>query len=180
MRTYFSAQNSLVELSLAAERRYEDPFNDLEVWGVFTDPNGEERRVPAFWSDENNWRLRYSSPVVGRHTFLTQCSEPGDGGLHLQRGEIEISPYAGTNALLRHGPIRVSSDGCHLEHLDGTPFFWLGDTWWLGFVKRFKWPEDFKILTSDRTEKGFTMIQLVAGLYPEMEAFDEQGAGEAG
>src|SRR5262245_44745802 len=32
----------------------------------------------------------------------------------------------------RHGPIVVSSNGRHLQHVDGTPFFWLGDTVWTG------------------------------------------------
>lgn len=30
-----------------------------------------------------------------------------------------------------HGPLRVSDNGLYLQHTDGTPFFWLGDTGWL-------------------------------------------------
>ena len=30
-----------------------------------------------------------------------------------------------------HGALRVSDSRCFLEHEDGTPFFWLGDTGWL-------------------------------------------------
>jgi len=79
-----------------------------------------------------------------------------------------------------HGPIKVSADKRHFEHYDGTPFFWLGDTWWMGFCRRLKWPEDFQMLTADRVKKGFSVIQIVAGLYPDMPAFDERGANEAG
>jgi hypothetical protein len=50
----------------------------------------------------------------------------------------------------------------------------------MGFCKRLKWPEEFKELASDRVSKGFTLIQIVAGLYPDMEPFDERGMNEAG
>ena len=54
------------------------------------------------------------------------------------------------------------------------PFFWLGDTWWMGLTKRLLWPEGFKLLTADRVKKGFTVIQIVAGLYPDMVPFDSR------
>ena len=40
--------------------------------------------------------------------------------------------------------------------------------------------EDFQELAADRVAKGFSLIQIVAGLYPDMEPFDERGANEAG
>ena len=30
-----------------------------------------------------------------------------------------------------HGDLQVSASGRYLQHADGTPFFWLGDTGWL-------------------------------------------------
>jgi len=35
-------------------------------------------------------------------------------------------------------------------------------------------------LAADRKAKGFSVIQIVAGLYPDMRAFDPRGANEAG
>ena len=35
-------------------------------------------------------------------------------------------------------------------------------------------------LAADRKAKGFSVIQIVAGLYPDMPAFDPRGASEAG
>jgi hypothetical protein len=64
--------------------------------------------------------------------------------------------------------------------MDGTPFFWLGDTWWMGLCHRLHWPEEFQQLASDRKQKGFNVIQIVAGLYPDMHPFDPRGANEAG
>jgi hypothetical protein len=68
----------------------------------------------------------------------------------------------------------VADDLRHFAYADGSPFFWLGDTWWMGLTKRLTWPEDFQQLTADRRAKGFTVIQIVAGLYPDMPAFDER------
>lgn len=31
----------------------------------------------------------------------------------------------------KHGPLQVSANSLYLQHADGTPFFWLGDTSWL-------------------------------------------------
>ena len=31
----------------------------------------------------------------------------------------------------KHGKLKVSDNGTYLQHEDGTPFFWLGDTGWL-------------------------------------------------
>src|SRR4029078_3564245 len=41
--------NKFVELTFTARQQREDPFNTVTVDVVFTDPNGRELRVPAFW-----------------------------------------------------------------------------------------------------------------------------------
>ncbi len=106
--------------------------------------------------------------------------EPDDTGLHGKRGMIEVTPYTGSNKLLKHGPLRKSGSCTYLEHADGTPFYWLADTWWMGFTTRLEWPASFQALTRDRVTKGFSVVQIVAGLYPDMEPFDVRGANEAG
>lgn len=67
-----------------------------------------------------------------------------------------------------------------MRHRDGTPFFWLADTWWMGLTTRLAYPEDFETLAEDRRRKGFTVVQIVAGLYPDMLPFDERGKNEGG
>jgi hypothetical protein len=93
---------------------------------------------------------------------------------------VKIVPYCEDNPLFQHGPIRVAADRRHFEHADGTPFFWLGDTWWMGLCHRLHWPDEFQRLAADRKAKGFNVVQLVAGLYPDMPPFDPRGANEAG
>ena len=78
------------------------------------------------------------------------------------------------NSSIEHGPIRLSKNKKYLEHEDGTPFFWLADTWWYGMTARTKW-EDFKILVADRKKKGFNVIQIVVGVPPDIDIFSERG-----
>lgn len=176
----YGVQNCTTELVFSSSKAYADPFNDIEFDVLFIDPDGRELKVPAFWSGNQMWRVRYTPSIIGKHHYKTLCSDTSNTDLHGQTDSIEVSPYNGSNHLLRHGRLRVASDKRHLEHQDGTPFFWLADTWWMGLVKRLKWHEEFQLLTADRVKKGFTVIQIVAGLYPDMDQFDERGANEAG
>jgi len=166
------------EWSYTAGRAYADPFNDVELDVVFTDPQGKELAVPAFWAGEQTWRIRFSPASAGRYTYRTVASDKGE--LHGRHGVLEAAPYEGDIALCKHGSIRVAPDQRHFQHEDGTPFFWLGDTWWMGLCSRLRWPEDFQQLAADRVKKGFTVIQIIAGLYPDMPPFDPRGANEAG
>ena len=175
-----TSTNVMIELPFTAANIYKDAFNDVTLDAIFTDPKGKELRVPAFWSGGATWKVRYASPLAGTHTFRSDCSRADDKGLHAVTGSVEIVPYAGDNPLYAHGPIRVASNKRHFEHADGTPFFWLGDTWWMGLCHRLKWPDDVKKLAADRKAKGFNVIQIVAGLYPDMHPFDPRGANEAG
>jgi hypothetical protein len=177
---YSAIQNCVTEWSFTAAKDRSDPFNEMELDVLLIDPDGEEKKIPAFWAGGNSWKVRCASPKVGRHTWRSICSETSDVGLHGQEGELEVKPYTGDNSLLLHGPLRKSIDGRSFEHLDGTPFFWLADTWWMGFCERLAWPGGFQTLTADRVQKGFNVVQIVAGLYPDMPAFDPRGVNEAG
>lgn len=172
--------NRMAETPFKAAKEHRDPFNEVELDVVFTAPDGKETRVPAFWAGGGIWKARFASSFVGQHTFRTECSDASDKGLHGKTGAIDVRPYAGDHPLYVHGPLRVAADGRHFEHADGTPFFWLGDTWWMGLCERLRWPDEFQTLVDDRREKGFNIVQIVAGLYPDMPAFDPRGRNEAG
>lgn len=169
----------MTEWSFASGRAYPDPF-DVTVDVLVTTPSSAELRVPAFWAGESTWRVRFSSGEIGRHAWRSVCSDEANPDLHGVEGEIEVAEYEGANPLLAHGPLQVAAGRRHLEHADGTPFFWLADTWWMGLCARLRWPEEFQRLAADRVAKGFSVVQLVAGLYPDMGAFDPRGDNEAG
>jgi hypothetical protein len=172
-------QRQILELPFRSTKKYGDPFNDVEVDVIFSGPAGD-LRVPAFWAGDHTWRVRFAPPEPGAYTFRSVCTDAANTSLHAVTGSLQAAPYAGRNPLLRHGPLKVSSNRRYLEHADGSPFFWLGDTWWMGLTRRLRWPHDFQRLTLDREQKGFSVIQIVAGLFPDMDAFDPRGENEAG
>lgn len=176
----FGTCHTATEWGYTSAKNYGDPFSDVELDVVFTDPAGAEWRVPAFWAGGDVWRVRFAPRLPGLYRYHTVCSDTANNDLHGQTGTLEVRKYEGDNPLFIHGSLRVSSNGRTLEHLDGTPFFWLGDTWWMGLCRRMSWPDDFQLLAADRQAKGFSVVQIVAGLYPDMPPLDYRGANEAG
>jgi hypothetical protein len=172
-------QNRVVEWAYQAENTYSNPFYDVELMAEISDGDGKVVRLPAFWAGGNEWRFRFSANEAGEYSFQTICSTD-DKGLHDKKGTITVVPYQGNNLLYSHGTIQITPDNRHFEHLDGEPFFWLADSWWHGMTTRFKWPEDFQILTADRKEKGFSVIQFAIGFPCDIEPFDPRGQNEAG
>ena len=173
-------QNKVLEKSFRASSPYRDPFHDVEFKVRITFPDGREQTYPGYWAGGDVFKFRFSSHEVGEFSYVTLSSNPGDAGLHQQRGTFRVVRYTGDNLLLKHGPIRVSADKRHFTHLDGTPFLWLGDTWWCGMTKRLAWPDEFKLITEDRRQKDYNVIQFTAGLAPSGTYFDQKNVNEAG
>lgn len=71
---------------------------------------------------------------------------------------------------VEHGELRVSENGHRIEHADGTPFLWLGDTAWGMFQQLTR--EEVDQYLDNRRELGFTVIQSVAFWYPHGGGFD--------
>lgn len=176
----FQMQNTVFEWTLCASKSYQDPFNEVTLDVVVTGPDGQKQTIPAFWAGGDLWKVRYASPVTGAYRLRAVCSAADDQGLHGREVELTVISYQGDNPLYQHGPLRIAPNGRHFIHADGTPFFWLADTWWMSLTKRLAWPNDFQTLANDRVAKGFSVIQIVGGLYPDMPAFDARGANEAG
>jgi hypothetical protein len=72
---------------------------------------------------------------------------------------ILLAFTASASVDLSHGPLRVSDNRRYLQHADGTPFFWLGDTAWELFHRLNREAADRYL--EDRRKKGFTVIQAV-------------------
>jgi hypothetical protein len=167
------ARNRVAEWALGTGED-EDPSAHVDV--LVTTPSGRELSVPTFQTGDGTLRVRYSSDEVGRHSWEID----GPGSFPREEGALEVAEYEGDHPLFARGPLTISDDRRYLQHADGTPFNWLGDTWWMALCDRLRWPDEFRRLAADRVEKGFTVIQLVAGLYPDMAAFDERGDNAAG
>jgi hypothetical protein len=151
------------ELHFVAEADYADPFDTESARFVaeFRGPNDRRLTVPGFWDGGRDWRLRFTPTEPGRWEYVTSFTSSSDEGLHARRGAFDVKPAEATSSVRRHGGfLRVSEDGRHLAHPDGTPFFWLGDTWWRvpsGFVPF----DDFVRMVDRRVAQGFTVFQAL-------------------
>jgi hypothetical protein len=175
-----TSQNQWIDIHFQSTTPYQNPFNEVELDLTFTYPTGKTITIPAFWQGGDNWCARISSNEIGEHHWVTHCSDENNTGLHALMGNVHVTKDASQNPLMQHGCVRVADDQRHFAYQDGTPFFWLGDTWWMGLTKRLAWPSEFQALTQNRHALGFNVVQIVAGLYPDMGAFDERGLSESG
>ena len=171
--------NRVAEISLVSEKIYQNPFLEMELDAIIAQPDGAQLRVPAFWAGGNRWCFRYASATPGLHTWRSECSDKSNPKLHGLAGKIEVAAYHGENVLYKHGPLRIAKVQRHFEHVDGTPFLWLADTWWKNLCKRMTW-EAFQELTADRKAKGFSVIQIVCGPYPDENFFQPSWENEGG
>ncbi|MCE5258791.1 MAG: DUF4038 domain-containing protein [Chloroflexi bacterium] len=169
-----------LEWGFTSAKPYKDPGNEVTLDVAVTAPDGATAVVPCFWAGGLEWRVRYAARQIGVHTWRTICSDTSNPDLHGIEGTLEAIPYQGTNMLYARGALQVAPAKNYIQFSDGTPFFWLADTWWMGLTKRLAWPDEFQLLAADRVSKGFSVVQIVAGLYPDMPAYDERGFNEAG
>ena len=151
----------VTEVSLTADREYTDPFD----WQVnrlsaeFRGPGGRVLEVLGFWDGGKSWKIRFAPTVPGDWTYETSFSQRDDFGLHGQRGTIRADKPLGENPVYRHGGfLQISPNGRHLTYTDGTPFFWLGDTWWRCPSSGVPFA-NFKRMVDVRSRQGYTVFQ---------------------
>jgi len=87
--------------------------------------------------------LRAASACLASIVLLVACS----------------APLAAPQNRWPYPPLRVSENGHYLQHTDGTPFFWLGDTAWELFHRLTR--EEISRYLANRKAKGFNVIQAV-------------------
>lgn len=173
-------RHRVAEWTYESDVDYDDPFREVALAAEVTRPDGSRVTVPAYWAGGGEWTFRYSGTQLGEHTFRTVCNDSTDLGLHGRTGSITVGEYAGRNPLYRHGAPAAADAGNYLAHADGTPFFWLADSWWHGMTTRLDWPEGFASLTDDRKGKGFSVIQFAVGFPCDIPPFDPRGRNAAG
>ena len=173
--------NKVVELTFTAHREHPDPFRTVDLDVTFTTPSGRKVRVPAFWAGGKTWRVRYASPEIGVHTYDQRLHRPARrraargartrGGSSLPGRQPALPAWpdprrvrpAALRARRRHAVLLA---GRHL--VDGA----LRAAALAGRV-RGRWPRIAR-------RRASRVIQIVAGLYPDMPAFDPRGTNEAG
>jgi hypothetical protein len=148
---------SRFEQSFKSRFVYSNAVQEVSLRVVFTSPLGETSEVDGFWDGGKTWRVRFAPDQPGRWKFRTVCSDGANDGLFDQSGEFMCTAAIGLTRFEKHGPVRVARDHRHLEHVDGTPFFWLADTVWNG-ARRAEL-KDWEFYAGIRASQRFSVAQ---------------------
>jgi hypothetical protein len=157
------------EFTFTAREDYPNGFISPQFDAVFTAPDGSIYKVPGFWDGGKTWKVRFTPTMPGKWSYVTSCSNAEDSGLHNKKGDFSVKEAAGENPLYAHGGfLKVGENRRHLTYSDGTPFFWLGDTWWFcpSHLVPFEgssnpeYPSMFKTLIDKRKTQGYTVVQM--------------------
>ncbi len=125
---------------------------------TLTDPGGV-RPLLTFTGADGRTRVRVRTHRAGDYSVAVP-----DGSAIGWR--VEQNEHPG-------GPV-LRRSGRRLVDEEGIPFFWLADTWWFALCDRVS-TDELRELARLRVRQGFTVVQVVAGLLPEVDAFDELG-----
>lgn len=162
------------ELDLTARAETENPYVDalpadgpglvdVTFTGRTGAANGKIVTVHGFWDGGRNWKVRFAPSAAGEWTYRGVSRDPGLNAMQGTLTSIEWTEAELCENPARRGFVRVHGAGDragrHFEYADGTPFLWIGDTWW-NWAKREISFESFKKLADDRAAKGFTVGQL--------------------
>lgn len=147
------------ELTFRAEASYQNPSAEVDLRCEFSGPGKQRFAVPAFHDRGNVWKVRFAPTAPGKWTYKTAANVK-DAGLAGRAGAFSVERAGGDNPLHRHGGfLKVSGGARYLTYSDGTPFFWLGDTWW--FCPSELVPYDaFRKLIDKRREQRFTIAHM--------------------
>jgi Protein of unknown function (DUF4038)/Domain of unknown function (DUF5060) len=158
---------SILSFALVASAMSPLAAADVPIWGrweqAFTagpadlvsvtllSPAGTKITVDAFQYDERTHRARFMPDEVGKWTFAANA-EP-------KAGTFTVVANTATDRFSKHGRVRVAKAGTYLEHADGTPFFWLGDTAWNAATNSTK--DEWNRYLKNRTANHFSGVHVV-------------------
>jgi hypothetical protein len=164
----------VVEITLEARGEYANSYVDglpdrslALAQATFTGTSGAARgmryTLAGFWDGGKTWKARFAPPAAGEWAWSTTSKDPG---LDAATGQIQVMDWTEAEKQAnpaRRGFIRVCQKGAragrYFEYADGTPFLWIGDTWW-NWTKRGIHFSSFQKLADDRSAKGFTVGQM--------------------
>lgn len=156
------------DIVLTAGKEYANPYLDQAIHCEFKGPQGQKMTIPGFWDGGKKWVIRFAPPVVGKWSYQVKAADTADAGLHQVSGDLYCTKYTGNLDVYKHGFLRVSNDKRGMTYRDGTPFFWLADTHWMGLSHREplnnsnskEFSSMFKGMVDVRAKQGYTAYQM--------------------
>jgi hypothetical protein len=122
--------------------------------------------VPGFWDGGKVWKARFAPPASGRWSYSASSTDPALRGVS---GSFQCAAWSGAEMAanpVRHGFVRIVKSGPragrYFEYADGTPFLWIGDTWWAWLKRGVPFTRARQVI-DDRAARGFTVGQVVFG-----------------
>ena len=149
-----------------------DAEPEVELLLELTSPSGKHSSVAGFWDGGSTWRVRFMPDESGKWHYRSR-SVPVVSGLDGRKGDFTCRNDNAKTRFQQHGAIRVSSNGRHFVHADGSPFLWVGDTVWYGAILSKK--EDWDVYLKDRTQKRFDVVHFNVVAPRNGVAADENG-----
>ncbi len=162
---------TLTEWDYRSQEPLEDPFA-VELNVKIETPSKKSFQVLAFYRGGNRWSVRYLPDETGLHHIVSSSSLAS-----LDRIKSSLEVLKSQKSYPKK--LQISDTKSYLTEESAEPFFWLSDTWWMALSSRLDF-KTFQELAKKRKEQGFNTIQLVAGLFPDMDSFDVRGANSAG
>jgi hypothetical protein len=148
------------EKELTSDRSYDNPLYDVERFVArFTSPTGRVKTISGFWDGSGNWKVRFCPDELGTWTFVTECSDKTNKGLHNVKGSFDCVAHDNKLPIYTKGCIVRPRGAYHLAYADGTPFFWCACTAWNGALKSTE--QEWPTYLADRVKNGYTAIQFV-------------------
>ncbi|MBW3545987.1 MAG: DUF4038 domain-containing protein [Bacteroidetes bacterium] len=162
------------ELALTAKNKYQNPYAEIPAVkqedlvavtfrGTAGAAKGQSLRIVGFWDGGQRWKVRFAPPAAGTWEYKSSAA---DAGLNNVEGCLEVEewqPQAIAENPTRRGLVQVMEqgpgEGRYFQYADGTPFLWIGDTWW-NWTKRGIHFSTYKNLVDDRAAKSYTLGQL--------------------
>ncbi len=142
------------------------PFVVVTFTGTGGNAKGLRYAVPGFWDGGQRWKVRFAAPAVGEWSYSAHSSDPV---LASVKGTFECTGWSAAEKdanPARHGFVRVARRGPragrYFEYADGTPFLWVGDTWWPWLKRGIPFARAKQVI-DDRSARGFTIGQVLFG-----------------
>lgn len=166
--SFETEQWKAVEITLTSSVQYSNPYLDVDMSATFTGPGGIVMTMPGFWDGGNTWRVRFAPTVTGTWTYSTSCTDNTNTGLNNQTGTITCNAYTGNLDIYKNGFLKADSSNRYLTYNNGVPYFWLGDTHWMGLSYRERlyssndseYTSMFKGMVDKRASQGYNAYAM--------------------
>lgn len=147
------------EQGFTSAKDYQNPIYNAKLEVRFVSPTGRVKILQGFWDGGRSWKVRFMPDEQGRWEYSTNASDKSDAGLNGKTGSFNCVANNSAQAIYRNGSITRSRGLYHLEHADGTPFFWVACTAWNGTLKSSE--EEWTHYLNDRVANNYNVIQFV-------------------